>query len=152
VNPEYRDKALPYITDTERQQQLVERHRHGQKMQPHTVHTPGRPEHEPGDIRAWWGGKRESLLLQRHHARMDGIYYAARQAAYIQEAMLALDYHSYVSSTRTIAAEEQELMTTDPNSLTAQVAEQMLLDSVERIRIATNDIQADFRRRTIGHR
>jgi hypothetical protein len=81
---------------------------------------------------------------------MDGIYYAARQAAYTQESALALEYYGFATAMRTIAAEEQELLTTDPNSLTGQIAEQMLLDSAERIRIASTDIQTDFRRKTLG--
>jgi hypothetical protein len=147
---EYREKLLPFTSGGERQQQLVERYRQRQEMQRHSIPEPSRPEHEPGDIRTWWGGRRESTALQRHHTRMDGIYYAARQAAYTQESVMALEYYGFTTAMRTIAAEEQDLLTTDPNSLTGQIAEQMLLDSAERIRVASTDIQEDFRRKSLG--
>ena len=152
MNEEYRgdDKVLPYVSEAERQQQLVDRYRERQKMQLRNVPAPGRPEHEAGDMRTWWGGRRQSPALQRHHGRMDGIYYAARQAAYVQESVLALEYYGFVTSVRTIEAEQQELSTTDPNSLAGQIAEEMLLDSAERIRLASTDIQSDFRRKTLG--
>jgi hypothetical protein len=152
MNEEYRgdDKVLPYVSEAERQQQLVDRYRERQKMQLRNVPAPGRPEHEDGDIRTWWGGRRESPALQRHHGHMDGIYYAARQAAYVQESVLALEYYGFVTSVRTIEAEQQELSATDPNSLAGQIAEEMLLDSAERIRLASTDIQTDFRRKTLG--
>jgi hypothetical protein len=152
MSEEYRglDKVQPYVSEAERQQQLVDRYRERQKMQLRNVPAPGRPEHEAGDIRTWWGGKRESPALQRHHGRMDGIYYAARQAAYVQESVLALEYYGFVTSVRTIEAEQQELSATDPNSLAGQIAEEMLLDSAERIRLASTDIQSDFRRKTLG--
>lgn len=152
MNEEYRsrDKVLPYVTDAERQQQLVDRYRERQQMQLRNVPAPVRPEHEAGDMRTWWGGRRESMPLQRHHGRMDGIYYAARQAAYTQESALALEYYGFATAMRTIAAEEQELLTTDPDSLTGQIAEQMLLDSAERIRITSTEIQTNFRRKTLG--
>ena len=153
MNEEYRDldKMQPYVpAEAERQQQLVSRYHERQRMQLRQVPAAGRPEREVGDIRTWWGGRRESPALQRHHGRMDGIYYATRQAAYVQESALALEYYGVVTAIRTIAAEEQEILATDPNSLTAQIAEQMLFDSAERIRTATTDIQADFRRKTLG--
>jgi hypothetical protein len=152
MNEEYRglDKVQPYVSEAERQQQLVDRYRERQKMQLRNVPAPGRPEHEAGDIRTWWGGRRQSSALQRHHGRMDGIYYAARQAAYVQESVLALEYYGFVTSVRTIEAEQQELSTTDPNTLAGQIAEEMLMDSAERIRIASTDIQTDFRRKTLG--
>ena len=50
----------------------------------------------------------------------------------------------------TVAAEERELLETDPNSLTGQIAEQMLLDSADRIRVASTDIQEEFRRKSLG--
>jgi hypothetical protein len=151
MNKEYRDNVLAFAPEEERKQQLVERYRQRQEIQQRTVPVPSRPEREPGDIRTWWGGRRESAALQRHHARMDGIYHAARQAGYTQESMMALEYYGFTSAMRTIAAEERELMTTDPSSLTGQIAEQMLLDSAERIRIGTTDIQEDFRRKALGN-
>ncbi|MGZ3616273.1 MAG: hypothetical protein ACXWOL_05290 [Ktedonobacteraceae bacterium] len=147
---EYNDKLQPFPTEEERQEQLLQRYRQRQEMQRRTIPVPGRPEREPGDIRTWWGGKRESSALQRHHARMDGIYHAARQAGYTQEWVLALEYFGFATAMRTVAAEERELLETDPNSLTGQIAEQMLLDSADRIRIASTDIQEDFRRKTLG--
>jgi hypothetical protein len=149
-NNEYREKVLPFSTGEDRHQQLIERYRQRLEMQRRSVPAPSRPEHEPGDIRTWWGGRRESTVLQRHHARMDGIYYAGRQAAYTQESVMALEYYGFTTAMRTIAAEEQELLTTDPNSLTGQIAEQMLLDSAERIRVASTEIQEDFRHKTLG--
>ncbi len=149
-NDEYRENMLPFTTGQDRQQQLIERYRQRQEMQRRSVPAPSRPEHEPGDIRTWWGGRRESTALQRHHARMDGIYYVARQAAYTLESVMALEYYSVTIATQTIAAEEQELLMTDPNSLTGEIAEQMLLDSAERIRLASTEIQENFRRKTLG--
>lgn len=149
-NNEYREKVLPFSSEEDRQQQLVERYRQRQETQRRSVTTPNRPEREPGDIRTWWGVRRESVGLQRHHTRMDGIYYAARQASYTQESVMALEYYGFTTAMRTIAAEEQELLMTDPNSLTGQIAEQMLLDSAERIRVASTDIQQDFRHKAFG--
>ena len=141
---------MPFPSEEERQSQLVEHYRQRQEMQRRSIPVPSRPEHEPADIRTWWGGKRESTALQRHHAKIDGIYYTARQAAYTQDSVMALEYHGFTTAMLTIAAEERELMTTDRNSLTAQIAEQMLLDSADRIRVASTDIQEDFRRKTLG--
>lgn len=149
-NNEYSDNLLPFPSGEDRQQQLIERYRKRQELQRHRVPVPRRPEHEPGDIRTWWGGRRESAALQRHHTHMDGIYHAARQAAYTQESVMALEYYGFKTAVQTIAAEEGELLTTDPNSLTGQIAEQMLLDSAERIRVASTDIQEDFRRKSLG--
>ena len=150
MSNEYRDKLMPFPSEEERQQQLVERYHQRQEMQRRNIPVPGRPEHEPADLRTWWGGRRNSAALQRHHARIDGIYHAAKQAGYTQESVMALEYFGFSTAMRAIAAEERELMTTDPNSLTGQIAEQMLLDSAERIRIASTDIQEDFRRKTLG--
>lgn len=147
---EYPEKVLPFTSEEERQRQLVERYRQRQEMQRRSVTAPSRPEHEPGDIRTWWGGRRESAALQRHHSLMDGIYYAARQSAYTQESVMALEYYGFITAMRTIAAEEQELLTTDPHSLTGQIAEQMVLDSAERIRVASTDIQESFRHKALG--
>ncbi len=149
MNSEYQDNSAMYAPVDQRQPQLIERYRQRQELQRRSVPSPGRPEHEPGDIRTWWGGKRESAALQRHHARIDGIYHAAKQAAYTQEAVIALEYHAFTSAMHTVAAEERELLTTVTNSLTSEVAEQMLLDSVERIRVASTEIQEDFRRRSL---
>jgi hypothetical protein len=150
MSNEYRNNLVPFASEEGRQQQLVERYRQRQEIQKRSVPATGRPEHEPGDIRTWWGGKRESAALQRHHARMDGAYYAARQAAYTQEAVMSLEYFGFTTAVQTIAAEERELLTTDPKSLTGQIAEQMLLDSAERIRMASTEIQEDFRRKSLG--
>ncbi len=150
MSNEYRDKLLPFISEDERKQQLIERYRQHQGMQRRSIPAPIRPERAAADRRTWWGARRESPALQRHHARMDGIYYAARQASYTQESVIALEYYGFNTALRTIAAEECELLGTDPNSLSGQIAEQMLLDSAERIRMASTEIQQDFRRKTLG--
>lgn len=150
MSNEYHDKLQPFVSEEERQQQLQERYRQRQEIQRRNIPVPSRPEREPADIRTWWGGRRESTALQRHHARMDGIYHAARQAAYTQEWVMALEYYGFNTAVRTVAAEERELLETNPNSLTGQIAEQMLLDSADRIRTASTDIQEDFRRKTLG--
>jgi hypothetical protein len=147
---EYSEDVLPSIAKNGRQQRLVERYRQLQELQRRSVPASSHPEREPGDIRTWLGLRRESPALQRHHARMDGIYYAARQAGYTLESVMALEYYSFTTAMHTIAAEERELLTTDPESLTGQIAEQMLLDSAERIRTASTEIQENFRRKTLG--
>jgi hypothetical protein len=150
MNNEYRDKLLPFVSEDKRKQHLIERYRQSQEIQRRGIPAPSRPERAPADIRTWWGVRRESAGLQRHHARMDGIYYAARQASYTQESVMALEYYGFNAAMRTIAAQERELMETDPNSLSCQIAEQMLLDSAERIRMASTEIQEAFRRKTLG--
>jgi hypothetical protein len=150
MSNEYQDNLTTFASEDPRQPQMIERYRQRQEMQRHRVPTPSRPEREPGDIRTWWGGRRESIVLQQHHARMNGIYYAARQAASTQESVVALEYYAFSTAIQTVAAEERELLTTDPNSLTSQVGEQLLLDSVERIRVASTEIQENFRRKSLG--
>jgi hypothetical protein len=150
MNEEYRDNLVQFTSEEGRQHQLIERYRQRQEIQKRSVPAPGRPEHESGDLRTWWGGRRESSALQRHHAQMDGIYYAARQAAYTQEAYMSLEYYGFTAAVRTIAVEERELLMTDQNSLTGQIAEQMLLDSAERIRVSSTEIQENFRRKSLN--
>lgn len=149
MNNEYRDNIAAFAPDDQRQPQLIERYRQRQEMQRRRVPSPGRPEREQGDVRTWWGGRRESAALQQHHARMNGIYYAARQAASTQESVVALEYYAFSTAMQTVAAEERELLTTNPNSLTNSVGEQLLLDSVERIRVASTEIQENFRRKSL---
>ena len=149
MSKEYQDNLAPFAPEDQRQPQLVERYRQRQEIQRRGVPTPSRPEREPGDVRTWWGGRRESTALQQHHAHMNGIYYAARQAASTQEAVVALEYYAFTTAMQTVAAEERELLTTDPNSLTSQVGEQLLLDSVERIRVASTEIQENFRYKSL---
>jgi len=148
MNNEYEGNQTMFTQD-ERQPQLIERYRQRQEIQRRRVPTPSRPEREPGDIRTWWGGRRESTALQQHQARMNGIYYAARQAASTQESAMALEYYTFTTAMQTVAAEERELLTSDPDSLTSQVGEQLLLDSVERIRTASTEIQESFRRKAL---
>ena len=99
MSREYNEELQPFVSNEERQQQLSECYRQRLEIQRRSIPSPIRPEHEPGDIRTWWGGRRESTALQRHHARMDGIYQAARQASYTQEWVMASRvlrlYYSY---------------------------------------------------------
>lgn len=150
MNNEYQDNLSMFALEDQRQPQLIERYRQRQEVQRRRVPTQSRPAREQGDIRTWWGGRRESTALQQHHARIDSIYHAAQQAAYTQEAVMGLEYHAFTSALQTVAAEERELLSAPTNSLASEVGEQMLLDSVERIRVASTEIQEDFRRRTLN--
>lgn len=148
MNNDYQD-SQPMFAQDERQPQMIELYRQRQEIQRRRVPVPTRPEREPGDIRTWWGRRRESTALQQHHAQLDKVYYATRQAVTTQEAAMALEYHSVATAIQTVAAEEHELLKTDPDSLTSQVGQQLILDSVERIRTVSTEIQENFRRKAL---
>ncbi len=128
----------------QRQQQLVERYRQRREAQTRAVTLPDRPQRLPADERSWWGGERESLALTKHHEAMDRVHHSMREAHYTQQAMTALEYTGFNSGLRTVAAEESDLLQTTPNSVAAEFAQELLIDSSQRIRLGITAIQEEF--------
>ena len=146
------DQVIEVVQAGDRRQGLIQRYRQRQEVQQRTVAVPGRPQEEAGDVEAWGGlRRRKSAELRRHQAQMQETYRAAQRANYAREWGLALEVHGVQTSIRAIEMEEQELMRTHPQSLGAEIGEQLVLDSAARIRDMNTEAQESFRRKAFGN-
>ena len=126
---------------------LVERFRTRQDVQQRTVAVPRRPDVEPGEERALGGLiRRKSAEHKRHEQEMNRAYFAGIELDYKRRWALALEVQGVNDSIQAVQLEETLLQGLPPQSVTAVIGEELVFESIGRIKEINNDASDDFRK------
>jgi hypothetical protein len=120
-----------------------------QELQRYASSLPERPTAEPGEERGRFGIRRRSADQTRHESELRRIYWETRRLGYTIDAATALEHHGFRRGISAIASEEELLGNAEPDSLTAALGSDLIVDSAERIRGTITAVQTHFRREVI---
>lgn len=108
-----------------------------------------KPEKAPPDVTSWLGTRKFSPGVRQHNLNLDAIDFAAQETEYALRQGMRLEYVAVDEGSRTVAAEVDVFRSLPANSLESMITQELVLDSVDRIRRLATDASDRFVRRAL---
>ncbi len=126
---------------------LAEAHRARQNRQ--STFGVSKPERAPADETSWLGGKKYSPAVRQHNQRLDAIEFAEIEAEYAMRQGLRLEYVGVDEGSRTVTSEVEVFRSLPANSLESVITQELVLDSVDRIRRIATEASEQYLRKAL---
>jgi len=140
-------QSIVRVDTDEASRKLVEARRARQSRQ--STFGVAKPERAPADQTTWLGGRKYSPAVRKHNEKLDDIEFAEIEAEYAMREGMRLEYVGVDEGSRTVTAEVDVFRSLPANSLESVITQELVLDSVDRIRRMATQASEQYLRRAL---
>lgn len=130
---------------------LAEQYRQRQGLPAHSPLPPREPSYAPADQKSWLGRPKESAAVKAHNAQLQQMYLTKERTDYAQAIAAHIEYRGFGQAVVAAGAMENLMLRYDPNSLTFAFSGTLAMDTLDRLRTGTADINDTARSRLISN-